>query len=274
MDELTVIYIGSVSVIALLLIFNTPAFGQYGFLVSGLAVFSIVMVFMINYADFVLFPLLTLAFGIKIVPAKGYYIPKHSDSIIKLTNGIYYATGFLTANVYNYVFAVENVDETEEAKLSQGPDKWERIVMNAGFPFRFNIVSVAEDIQKYREELEGKRGTLEFQVSKELNMEKPDQMTIQDLQRKMSILDARINRLSGGERPLNALMYIESTAVGVSEKEAVDALTNQLNHLETLFNSFDLSITRVIGRELYYLFMFNYMLPDKELLMQVFSTQA
>jgi hypothetical protein len=274
MDEETILYIGSTSVVALLLIFNTTAFGQFDILVSGLAVFSIVMLFVINYADFIIFPLITLAFGIKMVPAKGYYIPKNSNSIVKLINGIYYATGYLTANVYNYVFAVENVDENEEAKLAEGPDKWEKIVMNAGFPFKFNIISVAEDIQKYREELEGKRGMLEFQVSKEMNTDKPDEMMVQDLQRKMSVLDARINKLSGGERPLNALMYIETTAVGVSEKEAVDALTNQLSHLETLFNSFDLSITRVIGRELYYLFTFNYMLPESGLLLEVFSTQA
>lgn len=274
MDEQTMIYIGATSVIALLLIFNSSGFGAYGFVVSGLAVFTIVMVFLINYADFVFFPAITYLFGIKMIPAKGYYIPKNCNSVIKLINGIYYATGYLTANVYNYIFAAESVDETEEAKLADGPDKWERIVMNAGFPFRFNIVSVAEDIQRFREELEGKRGTLDFQISKEMQSEKPNELTIESLRRKMSVIDARINRLSAGERPVDAVMYIETTAVGVSEKEAVDGLTNQLNHLETLFNSFDLSITRVIGRELYYLFSFNYMLPERETLSAVFSVQS
>ncbi len=274
MDEQTIIYISSTSLISLLLIINSSAFGNLSLIISGLAVFNIVMIFLVNYADFVFFPVLTLIFGVRLVPAKDYYVPKESNSVVKSTSGVYYATGYLTANVYNYVFTMESVDETEEGKLSEGPDKWERIVMNAGFPFRFSIVSVAEEIQRYREELEGKRGTLEYQLSKEMSGGNPNQLSIQSIQTKMNILDARISRLSSGERPLNAVMYIETTAVGVSEKEATDSLTNQLNHLQTLFNSFDLSITRVVGRELYYLFTFNYALPESETLSQIFSTQG
>jgi hypothetical protein len=106
-----------------------------------------------------------------------------------------------------------------------------------------------------------------------MNTSNPSQLTIEELQRKMNIIDARMDRLSKGERPIDALMYIETTAVGISEKEAVDSLTNQLNHLQTLFNSFDLSITRIVGRELYYLFTLNYAIPDRDKLAQIFSEQ-
>ena len=188
-------------------------------------------------------------------------------------NGLYYATGYLTANIYNYVFEAEAVQEGEDAVLGAAPDKWERIVMNAGFPFKYNMIAVAQEVQKYRDELEGKRGVFEFQLSHEMSSESPDQMTIDDLQRKMNILGARIGRLSEGERPVDSIMYIESTAVGVSEKEAADALTNQLNHLQTLFSSFDLGINRVVGREMYHLFTFNYALPEEDMLTQVFSMQ-
>ena len=249
--------------IALLVVYNAGALGPFALIGSLLSLFTIIMIFTINYADFVLFPLFTGLLGIKITPAKGYYIPKNSNTVIKYVNGIYYATGYLTANIYNYVFAAESVDEEEEAKLGEAPDKWERIVMNAGFPFRLNFVSMAEDIQKFREELEGKRGAIEYQMSKEMSSSNPSQLAIQDLQRKMNVIDARINRLSAGERPVNAIMYIETTAVGVSEKESMDLLTNQLNHLQTLFNAFDLNITRIPGRELFELFSFNYVLPDK-----------
>ncbi len=273
MDEQTILYIGSTSFLALLVMFVSPLLGAFGVIGVILAALTIVLIFIINYADFVVFPVLTMLFGIKIMPAAGYTIPKSSNAVVKYVNGIYYATGFLTANIYNYVFSAENVDETEDIKLGESPDKWERIVMSAGFPFRFNIISVAEDVQKYRDELEGRRGVLEVQLSKEMGGSNPNQLAIQDLQRKMNVLDARINRLSGGERPIDAIMYIDTTAVGVSEKEAVDALTNQLNHLQTLFNSFDLSITRIVGREVYHLFTFNYSLPESSTLDLIFSTQ-
>jgi hypothetical protein len=272
-DEQTIVYIGITSFIAVLVMINSSNFGTLGIIAIFISLITIMMLFIINYADFIVFPLITSIFGVKIIPAKGYYMPKSSNSVVKYMNGIYYATGYLTANIFNYVFVAENVDETEDAKLGEAPDKWERIVMNAGFPFKVNIISIAEDVQKFRDELEGKRGMLEFRLSNEMNTSNPSQLTIEELQRKMNVIDARINRLSGGERPIDAVMYIETTAVGVSEKEATDALTNQLNHLQTLFNSFDLSIIRVIGRELYYLFTFNYALPERETLGQIFSEQ-
>ncbi len=265
------IYLGATGAIAVIIMASASSFGDLWFIAFLLSIFAIIMIFILNYADFILFPVFTAMFGIKIVPVKNYYIPKGSSCVIKYINGIYYATGYLTANIYKYVFAAENVDENEATKLSEGPDKWERIVMNAGFPFRFNVVSIAEDVQRYRDDLEGRRGTLEFQLSKEMSSSAPNELTIQDLQRKMNIIDARIDRLSGGERPVDSVMYIDSTAVGVSEKEAVDALTNQLNHLQTLFSAFDLSITRVVGRELYHLFTYNYTIPDREMLAETFS---
>jgi len=259
--------------VALLVIINASSFGGLGFVATVLAIMTIAMTLIINYADFVLFPLVTMVLGIKIIAAKNCYIPKNSNCIIKYVNGIYYATGFLTANVYNYIFEAEGVDESEDQKLGEAPDKWERIVMNIDFPFRYNIITASQDIQVYRDELEGKRGVMEVQLSREMGNSTPNQLTIQELEKKMNILDARIERLSTGERPVNSMMYIETTAVGVSEKEAVDALANQLNHLQTLFNSFDLSITRVIGREIYYLFTFNYSLPDVGTLTRIFSIQ-
>ena len=82
-----------------------------------------------------------------------------------------------------------------------------------------------------------------------------------------------IDRISGGERPITSLMYIESTAVGISEKEATDALANQLSQLQTLFNAFDLSISRVVGRELYYLHKFNYRTYDFAEINKFFQVQ-
>lgn len=273
MDEQTIVYLGLTTLIAVIVMVNSAAFGYLGALAIILSLITIMFILILNYADFVVFPLVTLLLGIRITPARGYYIPKSSNAVIKYINGLYYATGYLTANVYNYVFAIESVDETEELKLGEAPEKWERIVMNAGFPFRFNVVSASEEIQHYREELEGARGAFEFRLAKEESSSNPSQLAIEGMRTKMNIIDARINRLSGGEKPVDAVMYIDTTAVGVSEKEAQDALTNQLNHLQTLFNSFDLSITRVIGRELYHLFSFNYALPDRDTLMQTFSIQ-
>lgn len=264
MDEETVVYLGFTGVVALIAIFFSSYYGALSLVAVILSLLTLLFIIIMNYADFIIFPAFTTLIGLKTVPAKNYMIPKAQNCVIKYVNGLYYASGYLTANVYNYVFAAERVEENEEGKLGSAPEKWERIVMNVHFPFKFHMVSYANEIQQYREELEGKRGFLEFQMSKEMQAASPNQLSIDEFQRKINIIQSRIERLSSGERPVGSMMYIESIAVGVSEKAAMDALTNQMNQLQTVFNSMDLSITRVVGRELNTLFRFGYFLPTTQ----------
>ncbi|MDE1767986.1 MAG: hypothetical protein KGH62_01330, partial [Candidatus Micrarchaeota archaeon] len=88
------------------------------------------------------------------------------------------------------------------------------------------------------------------------------------------VMQAKIDRVGSGEKPLNTIMYIESTAVGVSKKEASDNLTKQLNQLQTIFNVFDLSMVRVYGRELYQLHRMNYIIPSLDELKAQFQEQT
>ncbi|MGI0141155.1 MAG: hypothetical protein ACREBF_00685 [Candidatus Micrarchaeales archaeon] len=261
MDEETIVYMGFTGIVALMGIFFAGAYGDLSIVAIVLCIVALVIIVVINYADFVLFPVVTTILGIRIIPAKNYIIPKNQNCIVKNVSGLYYATGYLTANIYNYVFAAERLDAEEEMKLASAPDKWERIVMNVKFPFKFHLITYTNEIQAYREDLEGKRGFLEYQMSKEMQASSPSQLSIDDFQRRINVIQSRIERLSSGERPVGSVMYIETIAVGVSEKAAMDALTGQINQLQTVFNSMDLSITRVVGRELNILFKFGHFIP-------------
>ena len=191
---------------------------------------------------------------------------------MKYSNGIYYATGYLTATSTS-TSSPRSSETEDEPELIAAPDKWEKAMMNIHFPFKFNMVVAAEDIQKYRDELETKRGLLEFQYSKEMQATNPSPMSLESMQRQISVIQTRIDKIGEGEKPVNSIMYVESTAVGVSLKEASDALTNQLNELQTIFNIFDLSLIRVVGRELYQLFKLNYLMPDLNELSSSFDEQ-
>ena len=69
-------------------------------------------------------------------------------------------------------------------------------------------------------------------------------------------------------------MYIETTAIGVSEKAALDALTQQINDIRVSFSSMDVDMNRVMGRELYNLFNFSFALPTTlDQLSSYFDTQ-
>ncbi len=272
MDQEGIMYLAATALIAVLIIITGSGYGPLGMVMVILGALTLVIIIMLNYVDFVLFPFFTKTLGITMVPANRYTIPKTQDSVIKLVNGIYYATGYLTGNLYGYVFQSQQ-EQPDEAAMALAMDKWERVVMNVNFPFKFNVITMSENVQKYRDDLDGQRGYLQFQISREMQSTNPNQMTIEGLQRQMALVQAKMDRVATGERPMNTLIYIESTAVGVSEREAQDALTNQLSQLQTVFNAFDLNIMRITGREVYHLSQMNYRIPGEQELRKIFQEQ-
>ena len=84
-----------------------------------------------------------------------------------------------------------------------------------------------------------------------------------------------MDRISQGEKPIATVMYLETTAIGVSEKAAVDALTQQISELQISMSSMDVDLSRITGREVYTLFNFNFGLPaSKEELQANFDMQS
>ncbi len=272
-DEESIMYLGITGIIVLIIIFTSTSFGSLRLVVIVLSLLAMCLILMIEYLDYLIVPQFTSILGIRQVPAKNYVITKKQDAIVKEVSGVYYAIGYVTANIYKYVFEAEVIQEGEGSKMASAPDTWERVAMSIKFPFRFHLVSMTQDVQAYRDTLEGKRSFLEFSLGKETTSGNPSPTAIQDLQRRINVLQTRIDRISAGERPVFSLMYVETIAVGVSEKEALDALTGQINQLVTTFNAFDLSTTRIVGREIYELFKLNYVMPDKGVLEKTFNTQ-
>lgn len=272
-DQNTIIHLAVSLFIILLVIVGSSSYGPWAILVTVCALVTAILILTIGFADYLVFPVFTRLFSIKIIPYKNYIIPKEQDAVVKTANNLYYATGFVAANIYNYVFAAESTTDDDTAMML-APDKWEKATMNIHFPFKFHLISAAEDIQDYRDELETKRGLYEFQYSREASATSPNPMGLESIQRQIRVVQARIDRLGSGEKPVNSVMYIESTAVGVSDKDARDALTKQLDELSTVFNIFDLSMTRVYGRELYLLHRMNYVLPSLKELREQFQQQT
>ncbi len=274
MDEQTIIYLGISGISIFMLILGASNYGALGAPVMLLSFASLGVILVLNYADFLLFPAITKMLGISVLLSKSDTAPKEQNRVVRYSNGLYYATGYLTANIFKYTFQEEAIVGQDDQVMADAPGKWERIVMNVDFPFKFNVISNPKDIQKYREDLEGRRGFLEFQISKESQRDSPNAMTLQELQRKMNIMQVRIDRISSGELPLNSIMYVETTAVGVSDKAAADALSNQLSRLQTMFNAMDLGVTRVTGREVHTLYKLNYVLFEDSLMQKLFDKQA
>ncbi len=263
MDQEAIMYLTFCSLTLIIALANLSqiASGVMGYVVLFLVIIAVVFLLIMTFADYVLFPLVTGMFGITFQPARNYRITKGQDVVIKNVGGIYYAIGYATANIFSYVFKAERIQENEEERQMQSPESWERAVMSIPFPFRFHVLSVGRDVQTVRDELEGKRSYQEFQLSQAMKNAGSNEMVITDIQRKISVIQAQMDRISQEEKPVATLMYLETVAVGVSEKAAMDALAAQIKQLQIAMSALDVQVQRIVGRELYTLFKFGFALP-------------
>lgn len=262
MDEEGIIYlIFSLVIIVLSFAILTSLHGVYTIIGLVLVVIALVFIIAMNWADFLLMPALTSVLGMTFQPARNYTITKGQNAIIKNVNGLFYATGYITANLFAYTFKEETAAEEDEVRLAAAPEMWERAVMSLGFPYKFHVLSCGMDVQKVRDEIEGRRSFQEFQLSRALQSGS-NEVTVTDLQRRVNIEQAKMDRISQGEKPIATLMYAETTAVGITEKAATDALDAQIKQLQIALSSLDLQLNRIVGRELYTLFRYNFSMPN------------
>ena len=266
MDELGIAYLAFSLMIIFVAISTASAIG-HGLVYLIILIFAIISLAILvgmNFADSILYPAIMHILGIRVEPSKGYIIPKSQDAIVKNVNGLFYATGYLTGNIFSYRFKQEAINEDEDQQMADAPERWERAVMNIKFPFKFHIISAGREVQKVRDELEGKRSYQEYQLSRLMQSNSSNEMAITDIQRKIRTLQTQIDRIAQGEKPISSLMYIETTAAGVSEKAAVDLLSEQLRELQVSLSILDLQMSRIVGRELYSIFKFNFAVPLSE----------
>jgi hypothetical protein len=265
MDSTGVIYLAFSLVIVLITFSFLPYFGPglYRIIAVIVLLITVVLILMLNWIDFLVFPAVSRMLGITFQPMKDYRIVKSQDAIVKNVGGIYYAIGYLTANLFAYTFKAENPEEDVDSRIAEAPDRWERAVSGIDFPFKFHVLSCGRDVQKARDSLEGKRGYIEFQMARMAQSGKQTDTAMEELQRKQSIIQTQMDRISQGEKPISSIMYIETVGVGVTEKSAMDNLAAQEARLQVALSSLDVQIIKIVGRELYSIFNFNFSLPTR-----------
>lgn len=263
MDEDTIMYLALVLVLLLISLTTVAKFGKgIGELIAlGVIVATGVLILILTFADYLLVSMGFGVLGITFQPALDYTINKGQKAVLKEVGGIHYATGFITANLFAFEFKQE-MGEDAEAKMVRAAENWERAVSNIDFPFKYHVIAAGQNVQEVRDELEGKRSYQEYQLSQALQSAKGEANTaIAEIQRKINVLQRKMDRISQGEKPIGSIMYIETTAIGVSEKAAEDELERQINALQIALSTMNVDLLRVVGRELYTLFQFNYSLP-------------
>ncbi len=226
-----------------------------GISASGLGLFKIVVVLfcifflaldaVVYQLGFIILPFITKVLRVREIRAGGFEVPPSQDVILKSVGGVYYATQFLYARLYESASA--GVQEEQSSYM----DLWERAVASMDFPFKFCVLSYLEDILKFREDAETKRAAAQLRLGREREKPRPDAITIDKWEREVAKQNALLARLSSGEKPLGTLMYAMTISVGVSPEAATAAVKGQTNELKAAFsNALNVEMLELKGEDM------------------------
>jgi len=264
-DEIVKLILSEIGLIASFWAIFSSDMGFFGIVDIVLLIAFVALIPVTMFFDYLVLPFFTNIFGIVEIPAEGYEITKKQDAVIKYVNGVYYAIGYIGASIYEYVLRREEPEENLEGRFIQALELWERAIASIKSPIKFSIITFQRDLVAARRELEEQRDYWEYRLSKEMQATTPNAMEIDNIQRKIRVLDVKLNRMSAGEKPLGVLMYASVYACGLSKEAALRNLEVAIREASvTIGNALDLKVSRLYGKDLKNAFMLEYIIPPSE----------
>lgn len=261
-EELSKALLSGCGILLSLWALSSANLGFFGLILFFISLAFVALIPITMFLDYLVLPAFTYLFRITEIPADGYEIVPEQNAIIKNVQGIYYAIGYLGISIYEYVLRREEPEENIQLQFLQGLELWERAVERFNFPLSIDLISFQRDLMATRREFEEQRDYYEYRLSKELQAPNPNALEVEALQRKIRIVNLKLNRMSSGEKPIGVLMYATVIAYGSNKQAALQNLNALIKEATvTLSNALDMKVERLSGRDLRNAFLLSTIVP-------------
>lgn len=229
--------------------------GVLGALLTAVAVMAFLMSVLAWKFGHLLLPALTQ--GLKIVEIRnGFEIPPSQDVIVRKIEGVWYASVYLGVNIF------ESVTEKSAEQKSLFMEYFERALASTKVAAKFSTLVYVKDLSSYREKIETKRNVEEINLGKLKGQKKQDLAAISKTERAIASYNAHLHRLASGEKPMDILYYVMTTAQGTSREQAIDKAKIQGKELKsTLANALNVEVYSLTGEDMKRCFEWEYTLP-------------
>jgi hypothetical protein len=158
----------------------------------------------------------------------GYEIPPSRDYLIRKTPSGYLATKFLEIKLHESTL---DKGEKERAALLAS---FERAISSLNNVVKISYLLAPLDITKHVEEIKTQRSMAEVKRAKLGSKEKEEAVI---LDRQIAMWNRLLERISGGERPLEVIIFASTTASGATREEAVAKVKRQAKEIRTILSS-------------------------------------
>lgn len=230
-----------------------------GFLQPISALFCLIgagsAVLIYKYGYFVI-PLITSRSKIVQIMEGNFEIPPAQDVILKQVGGLYYASAFLNVKIYE-----STTDKSPEENVIYS-EYFERAISSVRFPVKFSMMVYVKDMSQHRMRLETKHAEAQLRLSREREKPDPDVLRVDRYEKEVGYYENQLNRLVSGVKPMGAVTYLMTTAVGVSKEGATAAAKGQANELRaTVANALNVEVVTLQGDEMLRCFNWEHIIP-------------
>ncbi|HIH19292.1 TPA: hypothetical protein HA225_04915 [Candidatus Micrarchaeota archaeon] len=204
---------------------------------------------------YALFPILMK--NAKVVEAgRNFEIPPSQDVIVGRGNGIFLASVFLAARLY------ESSSENGGGHERMAGEMFEKAISSAGFPFKVCCLVCPLDLRNELEEMRTRRSVAESRRSTLRTASKKDPDAAR-LDREIAMWGRQIDSLTAGEKPLEVVFYLSTTGSGITKEEAIAHARAQSEELAVVVGSaLACEVVQLKGEEMKKLFWWEFFSPS------------
>lgn len=210
-----------------------------------------------------LIPFLTQRGKIIQIMEGGFEIPPAQDVIIKNVGGAYYASAYLGVKIY------ESTTEKSPEENMVYSEYFERAISSVRFPVKFAMMAYVMDMSNHRTKLETKHAEAQLRLAREREKPDPDVLKLDRYEKEVSMYEMQMHRLISGFKPMGAITYLMTTAVGFSKEAATAAAKTQANELRaTISNALNVQVVPLQGDEMLKCFNWEHVIPPSATAME------
>ncbi len=119
-----------------------------------------------------------------------------------------------------------------------------------------------KDISKQRDIVQEKIYSIQYKLNREREKPDPDPIQIEKLETELAAWTNQLERLTSGNKPMAAIAYVTTTAIGVSKDHAIAMAKRQANEIKSwIDNALGVESRILTGEDLYLCFCWEYQIP-------------
>ncbi len=203
-----------------------------------------------------IFPLITSRTRHVQIMQDGFEIPPSQDVILKTSGNVYYASSFLSVRIYE-----STTEKTPEENMVYS-EYFERAISSVRFPVKFAMMVSVLDMSHERLQWETRLAEARLKLGREREKPDPDVLKLDRYEKEVTMCEQQLHRLVSGFKPMGAITYVMTTAMGISKESATAAAKAQAAELKaTLSNALNVEVVMLQGDEMLRCFDWERFIP-------------